>query len=66
VLVITGKGRPAPDQGWRAAPHGVIRDSVPRWLTLPPLDALVTGLYPAHIRHGGAGALYVYLRKPDR
>ncbi|HEU0222250.1 MAG TPA: Smr/MutS family protein [Paracoccaceae bacterium] len=63
VLVITGKGRPREQDGWISAPHGVLKDSVPRWLTLPPLADLVTGIFPAHPRHGGGGALYVYLRK---
>jgi DNA-nicking Smr family endonuclease len=36
---------------------------VPRWLAEPELKALVARVQPAHIRHGGGGALYVYLRK---
>jgi DNA-nicking Smr family endonuclease len=62
VLVITGKGRQRQDE-WGMPRQGVLRDSVPRWLTLPPLATLVVGIYPAHQKHGGGGAFYVYLRK---
>ena len=50
VLVITGKGT-------------ALKPMVPRWLNQPEFSALITGMETAHIRHGGAGALYVYLRK---
>lgn len=63
VLVITGKGRRREDD-WGVSAGGVLRESVPRWLRLPPLSALVVGVYPAHQKHGGGGAFYVYLRKP--
>lgn len=63
VLVITGKGR-APEEGhWAAPRRGVLRESVPRWLSLPPLAPLVAGVYPAHVKHGGGGALYVHLKR---
>ncbi|HVV28925.1 MAG TPA: Smr/MutS family protein [Rhizomicrobium sp.] len=65
VLVITGKGNPrnAEKADWMASPHGVLKEMVPRWLNEPGLAALIAGVRPAHVRHGGAGALYVYLRK---
>ena len=47
------------------APHGALKQMVPRWLHESAFAALVTGFGPAHRRHGGAGALYVYLRKTD-
>ena len=34
-----------------------------QWLNESAFAALVTGSGPAHRRHGGAGALYVYLRR---
>ncbi|MHA6346062.1 Smr/MutS family protein [Roseivivax sp. CAU 1761] len=64
VLVITGKGAlhaphdPAPQR------RGVLRAQVPHWLRLPPLGPVVLDVVPAHLRHGGSGALYVYLRRP--
>lgn len=63
VLVITGKGKDR-DEGY-AIPvrHGVLRHQVPQWLALPPLRQAILQVTPAHIRHGGQGAYYVYLRK---
>jgi DNA-nicking Smr family endonuclease len=69
ALVITGKGAPAPDadapfdmdQERRA--RGVLKSAVPRWLAEPGFAALIADARAAHVRHGGAGALYIYLRK---
>jgi DNA-nicking Smr family endonuclease len=65
IVVVTGKGNPrAPDAApWTTSPHGVLKEMVPRWLAEPGLSQLIARVQPAHIRHGGAGALYVYLRK---
>jgi DNA-nicking Smr family endonuclease len=53
VLVITGKG-------------GVLRGQLPLWLGQADLKGLVAGLREAHVKHGGAGAFYVLLRKHRR
>lgn len=45
------------------SPHGVLKQMVPRWLGQPEAAALIAHTQPAHVRHGGDGALYVYLRK---
>jgi DNA-nicking Smr family endonuclease len=65
ALVVTGVGNPRPEGGaeWMRAPHGVLKQMVPRWLNEKEFAALAVGTAPAHIRHGGEGALYVYLRK---
>ena len=65
VLVITGKGNPNNDDNapWMMSPHGVLKQMVPRWLNEAELAALIAHVRPAHIKHGGDGALYVYLRK---
>jgi DNA-nicking Smr family endonuclease len=65
IVVVTGKGNPrAPDAAaWTESPHGVLKEMVPRWLAEPGLAQWVARVQPAHIRHGGGGALYVYLRK---
>jgi DNA-nicking Smr family endonuclease len=62
VLVITGKGRVTDDFAPMPARAGRLRHDVPRWLSLPPLAGAVLQVTPAHQRHGGEGALYVYLR----
>jgi DNA-nicking Smr family endonuclease len=64
VLVITGKGKPADDPFPR--PTGILRHQVPVWLRQPPLGPVVQQVAEAHLRHGGAGALYVYLRRIAR
>lgn len=65
VLVITGKGKPAKEYGasWALSAHGVLKEMVPRWLGEPKFASFVAMVRPAHLRHGGVGALYVYLRK---
>ncbi|MGM4925160.1 Smr/MutS family protein [Tardiphaga sp. 804_B3_N1_9] len=59
VLVITGKGRTTGPESER----GVLRRQVPLWLGLPEFRSLVVGFEEAHIGHGGAGALYVRIRR---
>lgn len=52
VLIITGKGG-----------IGVLRRDTPLWLAAPPLAHQIVNVTPAHARHGGGGALYVYLKR---
>lgn len=64
VLVITGKGRSAgPDTAPMPVRPGALRHNVPQWLRMMPLARIVLQATPAHRRHGGEGAYYVYLRK---
>ena len=64
VLVITGKGRVTDDHGPIPVRRGLLRHQVPDWLSRPPLAQAVLQIAPAHIRHGGEGAYYVYLSRP--
>ena len=67
VLVITGKGRGGgADPGPLPTRPGALRHSVPHWLHMPPLSSAVAQVLPAHDRHGGGGAYYVWLRRPGR
>ncbi|MBL8562581.1 MAG: Smr/MutS family protein [Gemmobacter sp.] len=63
VLVITGKGKQGPDHGPIPIRYGVLKHQVPHWLRLPPLGPCVLQVTEAHLKHGGAGAYYVYLRR---
>lgn len=63
VLVITGKGKNRDDGGPIPTKFGVLRHQVPQWLSMAPLGAMVLQVSEAHIRHGGYGAYYVYLRR---
>jgi DNA-nicking Smr family endonuclease len=65
ILVVTGKGNPRKEESasWMLSPHGVLKQMVPRWLKEPELAPMIASTKAAHVRHGGDGALYVYLRK---
>lgn len=54
VLVVTGKG---------SGGAGVLRQMTPRWLDEAPMAKIIAEKRFAHRRHGGEGALYIYLRK---
>jgi DNA-nicking Smr family endonuclease len=56
VVIITGKGRVS--EG-----GGVLRNQVPQWLNAPDIRPGVLAFTPAQPRDGGAGALYVLLRR---
>lgn len=63
VLVITGKGSRDGDFGPLPVRRGALRHQVPHWLQSGPLARVVQQVTPAHLRHGGTGAYYVYLRR---
>lgn len=53
VLVITGKGKSG---------VGLIRQQLPLWLELSPLNSIVSSYRQANKAHGGSGAFYIFLR----
>jgi DNA-nicking Smr family endonuclease len=54
LLVVTGKG---------LTHGGVLRHMVPRWLNERPNRERVLAFAPAQPKHGGAGALYLLIRR---
>jgi len=56
LLIVTGKGR-------ERAGEGILQAAVPRWLNEAPLRARVLAFARARPKDGGAGALYVLLRR---
>ncbi len=56
VLVITGRGL-GPDG------PGVLKRAVPRWLAEAGMRRRILAIAAAQPRHGGAGALYLMLRR---
>ncbi|HYP35195.1 MAG TPA: Smr/MutS family protein [Stellaceae bacterium] len=56
VLVITGRGL-------GPSGPGVLKSAVPRWLEEVGLRRRILAIAPAQPRHGGAGALYLLLRR---
>lgn len=71
VLVVTGKGESPYSrhtlhgaQTWHAPERpGILRNALPRWLGEAEFRTLVAGFQPAHPRHGGGGAFYIWLRR---
>lgn len=63
VLVITGKGKRGSDIGPIPQRMGALRHQVPHWLRMAPLSHAILQVTEAHLRHGGSGAYYVYLRR---
>lgn len=57
VLLIPGRGRNSP--GGQA----LIREELPLWMTRDPLRRVILAFCTALPQHGGAGAVYVLLRK---
>ena len=54
ALVVTGKGKNL---------EGVLRMSLAAWLSSPELRPMIANYAQAHIRHGGSGAFYVFLKR---
>ena len=65
VLVITGKGatQAAAKSFYEEEARGVLRQTVPQWLSDPEFASIVVSFSQAPRRLGGEGALYVRLRK---
>jgi DNA-nicking Smr family endonuclease len=57
VLLVTGRGRNSPGG------QSVLKQEIQTWLTREPLRRAVLAFCTAQPRDGGAGALYVLLRK---
>ncbi len=53
VLVVTGKGLRG---------EGVLRQSFPGWINHADIRPLIAEFAPAHQRHGGGGAWYIFLK----
>ena len=63
ILLVTGK---PPRDNARMPPtsRGVIRQSISDWLATSTHASKIAAVRNAHPRHGGAGALYVIMRRP--
>lgn len=67
LLVITGKGLKKVDGDAAVIiERGVLRSMLPIWLSEPRLAPLIAGWDVAAQGHGGEGAFYVRLRRPER
>ena len=63
VLLITGRSRGQVDPADRASRRGAIRAKFIDWLAYGSHASRIAAIRPAHPRHGGAGAVYIVLRK---
>jgi len=54
LLVITGKGLRL---------NGVLRQNFPNWINAPEVRPMIASYAQAHIRHGGTGAWYIFLKR---
>lgn len=63
VLLITGRPRPYDGQAGRGERRGAIRAKFLDWLEAGPHASRIAAIRPAHPRHGGAGAVYIVLRR---
>ncbi|WP_395072899.1 Smr/MutS family protein [Hyphococcus sp.] len=68
VLVITGKGAPSLSEHASGQTHsgvgrGVLRARFAEWLEDAALRRYISRASPAHQRHGGAGAFYIFLKR---
>ena len=61
VLLVTGK--PPRPESERPHARGAIRAAVADWLAASRFADRIAAVRGAHARHGGAGALYIVLRR---
>jgi DNA-nicking Smr family endonuclease len=61
LLLVTGK--PPRPESERPHARGAIRAAIADWLAISRHAANIAAVRGAHPRHGGAGALYIILRR---
>lgn len=64
VIIITGKGKSkSTSQDWLKKGQGVLKEQTPYWLSSPKLRSVILKFMQAQPKDGGAGALYIYLKR---
>jgi DNA-nicking Smr family endonuclease len=63
ILIVTGRPPRPDDRGLDRPRRGAIRASIGDWLAGSAHSGQIAAVRNAHPRHGGAGALYVVLRR---
>jgi DNA-nicking Smr family endonuclease len=66
ILIITGKGKNSEDNDVIPRRKGILKAAVPNWLAMEPLSSKILQTTNAHVKHGGGGAFYIYLRKKGK
>ncbi len=62
ILLITGKAR-SDEERQREGGRGAIRAAISDWLAASRHASHIAAVRKAHPRHGGAGAIYIILRR---
>lgn len=63
VVLITGRAPAAGTSRIDMPLRGIIRASIGDWLAASPVAGRIAAVRAAHPRHGGAGAIYIVLRR---
>ena len=64
LLIITGKGKSTMTNFFENGSQvGIIRKSLKSWLYESDIRTKILGIVSSHIKHGGEGAFYIYLKK---
>jgi DNA-nicking Smr family endonuclease len=63
VLLVTGRAPRSGGSRTDLPMRGIIRDSIGDWLAVSRHNNAIAAVRNAHPRHGGAGALYLILRR---
>lgn len=63
ILLVTGRAPRAGTSRIDLPLRGIIRESVGDWLAASRHSGAIAAIRGAHPRHGGAGALYIVLRR---
>ena len=66
LLVITGKGGHKRHTEFGVETSGVIRRAFSSWMVEPEIARLISHYCPAHVKHGGQGAFYIFTRAKAR
>jgi DNA-nicking Smr family endonuclease len=65
LLVVTGKPRSHRPLPGESGKRGAIRAEIGDWLARSAFASRIASVRAAHLRHGGEGALYIILRRPE-
>jgi DNA-nicking Smr family endonuclease len=63
LLIVTGKGSGEAPLPFDQAPRGILRRRFLEWVEHDPLRGRIAAVRPAHRRHGGSGAFYLFLKR---
>ncbi|MBO9574215.1 MAG: Smr/MutS family protein [Sphingobium sp.] len=65
LLIVTGKPRATRPLPGESGKRGAIRAEIGDWLAQSRHASRIASVRAAHPRHGGEGALYIILRRPE-